>query len=142
VADAVNEHHQCVAPEKADCGAVFDAGHGRSPVASEASHLLDGDPILRQAIPHSRLNRDRFPVSHPLDACEVNSGGTTNNDPIVHEELGQSLDGSLIAGDADQRARPHQGQDCDALQKVGNAIQSLLREVPTLVGGISPLQGI
>lgn len=142
MADAVNEHHQFVASEKADCGAVFDAGHGRSPVASEASNLLDGDPILRQAIPHSRFNRDRFPVPHPLDACEVDFGSTMNDDPIVHDELGQSLDGPLIASESDQRARPHQGQDGDALHNVGDAVHRLLREVPTLVGGISPLQGI
>jgi hypothetical protein len=102
----------------------------------------DGDPILRQAIPHSRFNRDRFPVGHPLDACEVDFGGTLDGDPIVHEELGLSLDGPLIASDTDQRARPHKRKDGDALHNVGNAVHRLLHEVPTLVRGISPLQGI
>lgn len=121
MADAVNEHHELVAPEKADCGTVLDAGHGRSAVTSEASNLLNGDAIPRQTFPHSRLNRDRFPVPHPLDACEVDFGGAINDDPIVHQELRYALDGPLVAHEADQCARTHQGQDVDALENVGQA---------------------
>jgi hypothetical protein len=57
VADAVDEHHEWVTPEKADRGSVLDTGHRRGPVASEAPDLLDGDPILREAIAHSCFNR-------------------------------------------------------------------------------------